>query len=159
MRKANQEITDPEILHAILNGSTVCRVAMNDNGTPYLLPFNYGYKNGCIYIHTSTEGKKLEILRKFPRVCFEIELKAEIIRSETPCNWATRYRSIIGYGTVEILADYEKKREGLQIIMEHYGAKAPYVFPHKQVDSVMILRLGIDSMTGKQSGQWEELRK
>jgi len=48
MRKANQEITDPKILEDILQKATIIRLAMIDNGMPYLLPFNFGYNENCI---------------------------------------------------------------------------------------------------------------
>ena len=66
MRKANQEIKDEKILDEILSGVTICRVAMMDGELPYIIPFNYGYSDGCLYIHmvilklaiTSMTGKQ-----------------------------------------------------------------------------------------------------
>ena len=58
MRKVNQEITDASILEEILRHSEICRIGMIDNGLPYVLPFNYGYKDLQIYIHCAPVGKK-----------------------------------------------------------------------------------------------------
>ncbi len=63
MRKINQEIKDLQIIEDILSSSIICRIAMIDGERPYLLPFNYGYKDNCIYIHSALEGKKLDVLR------------------------------------------------------------------------------------------------
>ena len=52
MRKANQEIKDPEIIEQILAGAEICRIAMIDGDVPYMLPFNYGYRDRCIYVHS-----------------------------------------------------------------------------------------------------------
>ena len=57
MRKANQEIKDVKILAEILQGATICRLAMMDDKLPYIIPFNYGYSHGFIFIHSAPEGK------------------------------------------------------------------------------------------------------
>ncbi len=157
MRKTNQEITEKKVLDEILTQSRICRIAMIDHGLPYLLPFNYGYQSNCIYIHTATVGKKLDILRNNPIVCFEIELTAEVISDETACKWATRYRSVIGNGHIDIISDFDQKILGLEIIMKHNGAPPPYVFESGHIDSLVILKLNIDTITGKQSSNWDKI--
>lgn len=152
MRKANQEIRDPQILEQILQGSVICRVAMTDGDVPYLLPFNYGYSDGYIYIHSAPEGKKIDLLRRQNRVCFELEDDVEIIRGKQACNWSTRYRSVVGYATVDILTGEEEKRQGLEIIMRQHGAPGLLAFNPENIGRMVILRLRITFMTGKQSG-------
>jgi ribosomal-protein-alanine N-acetyltransferase len=157
MRKVNQEITDRLIIEEILIHSKICRIGMIDNGLPYIVPFNYGYKDNQIYIHCAKVGKKIDLLKTNPNVCFEIEEKAEIVKNEKACKWATTYRSILGYGKIEILTDFAQKQQGLEIIMAHNGAADLIEFEQKQVDSILILRLTIDTLTGKQSSNWDEV--
>ena len=156
MRKKNQEITDKRILEEILAGSEICRIAMLDHDKPYILPFNYGYKDRFIYIHSAPEGKKIELLRKNNSVCFEIEQTAGIIKHEKPCKWATRYRSVVGYGAIEIITDHEEKKKGLDIIMEQYGRHQDLEYAISQVNNIVILKLNITELTGKQSDNWNE---
>lgn len=137
--------------------SSICRIAMIDNGLPYVLPFNYGYEKDCIYIHSAPTGKKIDVLLQNPRVCFELEQHAEIIKNEKACKWETTYRSIVGYGTVEIITEFSKKQRGLEIIMAHNGAPESIDFDKKQIDSVIILKLSIDKITGKQSHNWDRI--
>lgn len=129
---------------------------MIDDERPYILPFNYGYKDNCIYIHSASEGKKIDLLRKNNRVCFELEYKGEIIKHDDPCKWATRYQSVVGYGTIEILTEFEQKRNGLDIIMAHNGAEKMSTYNIKQVESIVILKLTITEITGKQSSNWSD---
>lgn len=159
MRKINQEITDKTIIEEILSQSKICRIAMVDEGQAYLLPFNYGYKNNCIYIHSANSGKKLDVLRANPQVCFEMEQQAELVKSEKACNWATIYRSVVGYGKVEILTDFTEKQRALEIIMAHNGAPELIDFEARQVESIFILKLPIEKFTAKQSGNWEKMHK
>lgn len=127
---------------------------MLDGDRPYIIPFNYGYREGCIYIHSAPEGKKIELLRKHPEVCFEVEDIMEITKGERACDWSTRYRSVVGYGEVEILSDEASKQQGLEVIMAQHGAPELVEFNSKNLGRMVILKLTISSMTGKQSSNW-----
>ncbi len=151
MRKFNQKITDPKIIEVILSDSEICRLAMMDGDRPYILPFNYGYENNVIYIHCATKGKKIDLLKVNGNVCFEIEHTAELLKAEKACKWTTRYRSIVGYGEVEIIHEFDQKKKGLEIIMRSNGAVGYLEFEKKHVDAVAILKLNISNLTAKQS--------
>ena len=157
MRKANQEITDKLILEDILKQANICRLAMIDKELPYILPFNYGYHENCIYIHSAPAGKKIELLKVNQLVCFEVEQVAEIITNEIACKWSTLYRSVVGYGNVEIITDFEEKKHGLEIIMKQHGATGKLEFNKNEVEFIVILKLTISTMTGKQSSNWNRL--
>lgn len=154
MRKKQYEITDPAVIENILSGSEVCRIAMIDGDRPYIVPLNYGYKNNAIYFHTSREGKKIDLLRANNKVCFEIELYSEIVKNEIPCDWGSKYRSLIGYGTVEFITDSDGKKEALDIVMAHYGKKGKNAYKDTSLEKVLILKLKIEEISGKQLGYW-----
>jgi nitroimidazol reductase NimA-like FMN-containing flavoprotein (pyridoxamine 5'-phosphate oxidase superfamily) len=154
MRKAKQEIRDMNILEEILGKAIICRLAMIDGDMPYILPFNYGYRDGCLYIHSAPEGKKIDLLKRDKRVCFEIEDTIDILTGEKACDWTTSYRSVVGYGTVEILSDAQSKQQGLELIMAQHGAPELVEFNPKNLGRMVILKLSITSMTGKQSSNW-----
>ena len=93
MIKQNQEIKDQATLQDILSLSTICRIAMLDQGEPYLLPFNFGYRDNCIYVHSAQKGKKIAALSTNPRVCFEVVQQADLVKGSLACDWSTLYRS------------------------------------------------------------------
>lgn len=157
MRKKNSEITDSAVLEDIIRSSTICRVAMIDKGRPYLLPFNYGYRDNHLYIHSAAEGKKMDILSKNPEVCFEIEQGTEIIKGDKACAWTTSYRSVVGYATALILNEPAQKQTALEIIMAQHGAPELTEFKPKNLEEVRIIRFRINSMTGKQASVWNKL--
>lgn len=154
MRKSRQEITDRGILEEILSSQLICRLAMVDEGRPYIIPVNYGYRDDCIYIHSAPEGKKIDLLGQNPELCFEVEDVFEITKGEKACDWSTRYRSVVGYGQVEILSDQESKQQGLEVLMAQHGAPGLKDFNQKNLDRMVILKIRITSMTGKQSSNW-----
>ena len=160
MRRVKQEITDKRIIDEILSTSEICRLGFIDNNRAYILPFNYGYQEGFIYIHCAKEGKKIDLIMKNNLVCIEIEQIGKIELYEKACKWATVYRSLIGYGYVEIITDYEQKRKGLDVIMKHNGADSSndLNYEKSQVDLMLLLKVEITEMTGKQSSKWNEKR-
>ena len=78
---------------------------------------NYGYRNGFIYFHSAPAGKKIELIKANCRVCFEIEHHYSVVKGEVACDWTSRFRSLMGTGTIEILTGNDDKKEALDIIM------------------------------------------
>lgn len=155
MRRKEKEVTDRRIIDHLLATATICRLAMVDGGEPYLVPVNYGYRDGNLYVHSAPAGRKIDLLRRHPRVCFEIESSAVLTKHAEPCHWGTKARSIVGYGSVEIISDFEGKRRGLDIIMAQHGKTDPNRYDEKQLAAIVILRVAIESMTCKQLGKWD----
>ena len=156
MRRKDKKITTLRLIEEIFNQSQVCRLGIHDQPAPYVIPFNYGYENRTIYIHTSREGKSIDLLRKNPEVCFEIEQSSNIVKNDLFCNWTTRYRSLIGYGKVEIVDDFQEKQKALDLIMAHFGRTDGNTYEDKFIKAIMILKIVIESVSGKQSGDWPE---
>jgi nitroimidazol reductase NimA-like FMN-containing flavoprotein (pyridoxamine 5'-phosphate oxidase superfamily) len=155
MRRKDKEIRDKAIIEQLLSGSDICRIALIDGNRPYIVPLNYGYDGSTLYFHSASTGKKMDILKQNNKVCFEIEYDSEIIRDEVPCEWTAKYRSLIGYGTIEFITGYEEKKKGLDVIMAHYGKTGVNTYKDNHIESIIILKLNIEEISGKQSGDWE----
>ena len=149
MRKADREIRDRESIRALMEEALVCRIGLADGLTPYVVPMNFGLGEGCLYLHCATEGRKLEILRKNDRVCFEMDLLREIKQGSETCGWSARYESVIGFGRAVFLTDPDQKRRGLDRIMDHYGAGAPFRYPDDVLARTTVIRIDITEISGK----------
>ncbi len=156
MRRNDKKITDNEIIEEIFRKSQVCRLGIHNHPAPYVIPFNYGYKNRNIYIHTSRVGKSIDLLRLNPEVGFEIEQSSKIVKGDLSCQWTTQYRSLIGYGKVEIIDDFEEKQKALDLIMAHYGRQEGNTYEDKFIQAILVLKVVVSSVSGKQSGDWPE---
>lgn len=152
MRKREKEITDQTAIEAIIQDAAVCRLAMVDSGEPYIVPMNFGYINGQLFFHCALEGRKLDIIRSNNRVCFELESGVEIIKADDPCNWSTRFCSVIGYGRAYIVQDADEKTTGLDVIMRHYAGPGDYAYRLETLEKVNVIRVEVESMTAKKSG-------
>ena len=148
MRRQDREITDKTEIERIIRKALVCRVALSDDDSPYVFPVCFGYKDGCIYFHSALEGKKIEILKKNSRVCFEMDIEHELVEGERGCDWGMLYSSVIGYGTASYVEDMEEKKRALNILLEHYTGRK-YDFADQSLDQVAVIKIQVKSMTGK----------
>ena len=152
MRRKDKEIKDKKEIELIINKANVCRIALSDNNMPYIVPVNFGYKDNSLYIHSATEGKKIEIIKKNNEICFEIDIAQEILQGKSACHTTMKYYSVIGYGKAYIIDDSEEKIKALNIIIEHYLPEIPHEYSEKFFKKIVIIKVEIDNMTGKKSG-------
>ena len=150
MRRHEMEIADPRAIEAILQQAMVCRVAMCDGDRPYVVPLTYGYADGCLFFHSAREGRKMDVLARNPKVCFEADLVEEWLPAEQPCAWSVRYRSVIGFGRATLVDEPQEKKRALDVIMRHYGGSS-YEYTEKALASVAVVKVEVEHMTGKSS--------
>lgn len=152
MRRHEREMTDLPELEAALAQATVVHLAMADEGRPYVVPLNFGYADGCLYLHGAREGRKMDILRRHPVVCFNLITDEAVVPAAGPagCNFTSRYRSITGEGRVEFLDDDAARRRGLDIILGHY-APGPFTYQPEVLARTCVFRVVVVSMTGKKA--------
>jgi len=150
MRRSDKEITDRKAIEDIILRSKVCRLAMCEKNMPYIVPMCFGFKNNTLYFHSAPKGKKIEILKKNPNVCFEFVIFTQVVESATACKWGMKYRSVIGFGKASFIADDDLKRQALDIIMNQY-ADGSFIYDEALLKSAVLIKVDIHSMTGKHS--------
>ena len=150
MRRREREIRDEAGIQEILEKGLVCRLGLYDGQYPYVVPMNYGYRDGRLYFHCAGEGRKIDILKKNDRVCIEVDIDSRIVRGDTPCRWAAKYRSVIGFGRARIIDDDKTKKAGLDVIMAHYGGGGGE-YDEKSLKLTTMIEVVLESVTGKQS--------
>jgi len=148
MRRNDREIKDIKVINGIISRCRVCRLAMSDDGQPYIVPLNFGYDGRFLYFHTAPEGRKIDIIKRNNRVGFEFDILHNIVTAQQACDWGAQYESVIGSGTVEIVADLDAKKEALEWIMRQYG-KGAWTFPEEILQKTLIFRVRILEISGK----------
>lgn len=156
MRRKDKEITDQQTIRSILENAEICRLGLAENNEAYIVPVNYAYTGGAIYIHSAQNGRKIDILKQNNKVTFEVEADCTIEKGPEPCNWTTRYRSVMGKGTMSIETSPDEKKFALDLIMRKYGwGNGDLNYDPALLSRLCILKLNIETLTGKQSGNWE----
>jgi nitroimidazol reductase NimA-like FMN-containing flavoprotein (pyridoxamine 5'-phosphate oxidase superfamily) len=151
MRRSEQEIKSRAEIDAVIRSCQVCRLGLCDDGQPYIVPMSFGYDGESLYFHCANEGRKLDILRRNPRVCVELDVVTRMLEADNACGWDMAYRSVMGTGTVEFLDDPKDKLVGLKCLIAQYSDR-DLPFSEKGVERVCVFRVRLESVTGKQSG-------
>jgi nitroimidazol reductase NimA-like FMN-containing flavoprotein (pyridoxamine 5'-phosphate oxidase superfamily) len=112
---------------------------------------NFGYDGECLYFHSAREGRKMEVLRTNPNVCFEVDVDHELVPTDSACDWTARFRSVIGFGKARPVEDLEEKRRALDLLLGHYS-DGDYEYTREALANVAVIRIAIEEITGKQSG-------
>lgn len=132
----------------ILIASMIGRIGCHSSGKTYVIPITYVFDGGYIYAH-SKEGLKIEMMRKNPDVCFQVD------QVDNLANW----RSVIVWGKFEELTTAEEQEVALKALINglhamHTGdsVKPPKsnedMNPRKEKKPV-IYRISIEEMSGR----------
>ena len=148
MRRSDRAITDRQELESVLREAAVCRMGLCDEGKPYVVPMNYGYRDGSVFLHSATEGRKIEILRRNPNGGLEFEKDVELVPAEAACSFSMKYRSVIASGKAVFLEGTEEKSFGLNVIMVQYTGKE-FVFPPQALEKIVVLKVDLEECSGK----------
>lgn len=152
MRRSDREITDFERIVEIMRKCDVCRLAINDEEYPYIIPLNFGMnvEHGKIklYFHGATEGTKLDLIAKNPHVSFEMDRAHKLMLIEEDKNCTMNYESVIGHGIVRLLPE-EEKFNALSAIMHHYRADS-FGVNREIIHRTAVMELTVESATAKE---------
>lgn len=151
MRRKDREITDFNDMLAVIDRCDVCRLALNDNDYPYIVPLNFGAdargEQVTLYFHSAMVGTKLELIRRDNRASFEMDCGHELVLENDTGNCTMTYESVIGRGTIEFVPE-EEKTAALRILMRHYRSE-DFPFNEAVVPKTEVFKLTVSSMTGK----------
>ena len=150
--RREREITDPQEIVRILDTAKVVHIGMIDGDRPYIVPMNYGYtmENGelTLYLHGALTGRKIDVLRVNPRVCFELECDMQSFDGKIACQYGMAYASIMGNGVAELIDDIEGKKEGLSVLMKTQTGK-DFEFTDRMVGIVSVIKIKATDYTAK----------
>jgi len=144
-----RKITDIEEIEGIINKAIVCHIGLVDDKEPYVVPVSFGYERNALYLHGNLKGRKVELIKKNNKVCFEMEVDLELKKAEEVCDWSMKYMSVIGVGRACILKKEEDKIYALNLITKRYAGDK-LSFPKPKIDRTLVIKVDIESMTGKQ---------
>ena len=152
MRRKDKEISDESKINAFIAKANICRLGMVNGDKPYIVPLCFGYHENFLYFHGTLKGRKIDILKSNPNVCFEFDTASQPIESEKACDWSMKYQSVIGFGKAIFIESLDEKRKALGLIMANYSERK-FQFLENMLKVTAVIKVEIESITGKQSGQ------
>lgn len=118
---------------------------------PYCLPLSFVRVGDNLYFHCAREGRKIDLLRRFPQVCvtFVGEDRPAFI---PPAMYTTYFQSSIVTGTASEVTDPAEKTEALRALcqkvtpshMDGFGAAI-----ENSLDVTALWKIHMDEVTGK----------
>ena len=126
------EIKSKHKMVDFLNSQPVGRISSIDrDGYPQVIPMNFVYHGGVIYMHSHPFGEKLDNIRRNPNVGFEVDQHICFLPSyyfhKTDASQAdTLYISIVIKGIAEIVQRNGEKALALNALMEKYQKEGGY---------------------------------
>jgi len=117
-------ILDKQQIEDVLSRQGVGRIGCHANGTTYVVPISYAYDGECIYCHTH-EGRKIEMMRRNPNVCFEVDELKDV------ANW----KSVITWGIFHELKEPPQRTAGLKKLIDRMLPLAASQTMHLSPDS------------------------
>lgn len=153
MRQANREVKDEKEIIYIIRSCDVCRLALNDDGYPYIIPLNFGLKveNGKILLifHSALEGKKMDLIQKDNRASFEMDCNHALQYFEEKGYCTMAYESVIGRSRIRILSE-EEKFDALQEIMNQYHGDEKAYFNPAAISRTSVYCLEVEEIQEKE---------
>jgi uncharacterized protein len=150
--RPNREITTNEEITGILRKGKYAMISMCRDNEPYIVTLSYGYdaESNSLYFHTAKEGLKQEFLKQNSLVCATVIEDGGYV----PDVCEHVYKSVVFWGTMEVVSEMDEKRHGMNVLLNHLEEKESVIkgFMLKSEDrySVMdVLRLKITQIHGK----------
>ena len=147
-------LTNSKEIEEIIKKSQVCHVAMVDeDGKPYIVPMNFGFETGVIYLHSARIGKKIRILKNNPEVCIEFssDYQLRYQNENVACSWSMKYRSVLAYGKVIFVEDEMEKVSHLNTIMRNFTPKE-FKYNPPSIREVCCWKVIVERMEGRVFG-------
>jgi len=127
----------------ILEQGRVAHIAQIDGGAPYVTPMSYVMLGGDLVFRTG-EGRRLEALRRDPRVCVEVSRPRE----------DTGWESVMVRGRARFVTDSRLEEEAIAALLAKYhgesalGFSVPAVYPEERP----VVAVTPEETTGRASG-------
>ena len=161
MTKREFPITDEQQLRHILDTAKVLRLGIAVDNEPHIIPLNYGYTlekgNLTLYLHSAVKGNKLELLRKNPNVCFELDCDLRPFEGKVACQYGLAYQSVSGRGRAVLIEDTAQKMEAMSILMKTQTGR-DFTFNERLVSIVAVIRVDVKEFSAKHRPIPENLR-
>jgi hypothetical protein len=148
-------ITEKKEIEDIINQCDICFVGLiEEDGTPYVIPMNFGYSGGEIILHSAPEGKHLHLLALNNRVCvtFCSDRKLVYQHPDVACSYSMTSKSVLCKGSVSFVEDLNEKEELMNSLMSKFSQRS-FKYSKPALMNVKVWRVRIDEMTAKSFGQ------
>lgn len=152
MRRSDRQMSEASALSLLTKGEYGVLCFNEIEGFPYGVPISYAYKNGKIYMHSATEGKKLDAAKNSETASLVVVGQTKVL----PEKFSTAFESVVAFGRVRLVTEGPEKHEALMALVEKYspgfempGEKYALGSGHKTT----VIVIDVSHVTGKERAE------
>ena len=150
MRRTDLAWNDWPAVEAFLKDQLVCRVAINDQPSPYVVAQSYRFRGDAFLVHCSRFGKLAGLLARDQQITIEVDQLVALLKAPKGQNTSFEYYSVIARCTVELDDGLEEVRAHQYEVLGKYRPENDYT-PIDNFAPMQIIAITcrIDSMSAK----------
>ncbi len=146
MPKPIEPVPNNAACEQILGAKDVGVLVMSEGGVPYAVPLNHAFVAGRLYFHCAPTGRKLDVLRANPQVCYVVERSLAAVPPEGRlCH--VDWESVIVYGAARVVEAAEELREAFTHFGRHY--RPDFVVKESHLETTRAIVMEVASMTAR----------
>jgi len=140
-----------EQIESLLHGNVVGRIGCHDHRGTYVVPVTYVYDGDSIIGHTSP-GRKIDMMRNNPQVCFEVDSVTNMANWQSVVAWG-KFEELNGDEAVESMRKFADR---LAPLMTSETARAEHVMNTDDLQEGEFRYIIYKIRLGKKTGRYEK---
>jgi nitroimidazol reductase NimA-like FMN-containing flavoprotein (pyridoxamine 5'-phosphate oxidase superfamily) len=118
-RLPKRGVFDRETIYKILDEGFVCHVGFTIGGKTFVIPTGYARVGDRLLVHGSSASRMLRAMSDGIDVCATITLIDGLVLARSAFHHSVNYRSVIVFGTANLVSDEDQKIDALRAFTEH----------------------------------------
>jgi uncharacterized protein len=118
-RLPKRGVFDRETIYKILDEAFVCHVGFTIGGKTFVIPTGYARVGDWLLIHGSSVSRMLRAMSDGIEVCATVTLIDGLVLARSAFHHSVNYRSVVVFGTANLVSGEEEKIEALRAFTEH----------------------------------------
>jgi hypothetical protein len=143
---------DRETINRILDEGFICHVGFAIDSKTFVIPTAYARDGDNLLIHGSVASRMMREMAGGIEVCVTVTLIDGLVLARSAFHHSMNYRSVVIFGTAELVEDEAEKYEALRLFTEHIvpnrwdEVRLPNA---KELKATTVLRLPIEEASAK----------
>lgn len=106
-------------MHQIIDEALICHLGFVVDGQPFVIPTIHVRVGEIIYVHGSPASRMLRTLERGIPACLTVTHVDGLVLARSAFHHSMNYRSVMVFGTAQVVDDPEKKAKVLHALTDH----------------------------------------
>jgi len=140
-----------DVVHSILDASLVGHVSFVDEGLPVSIPTAVARIHDALYLHGNRSSRMFKLLAAGVDICVSTCIVDGLVKARSGMHCSMNYRSVVVYGTSELVEDDEKPGLLHEIVQKLIPGTDGDYRDHlsKELKATALVRVSLDQSTAK----------